>query len=248
MENSNLDKLNQFKKLINNSKNITVLTGAGISTLSGIPDFRGSQGVYTKFDGNKLFDLNYFKQNPTYFYENSKEFIYNIDNKKPNIVHTVLAKFENQGKIKAIITQNIDLLHQKAGSKNVIEIHGSPEKHYCLECEKKFSFGEIKKQVLNNKIPKCECGGIIKPKITFFGEMLDSDALNKSINCSMNSDLFIVLGSSLIVQPAAALPSYALRHNAKLIIINKDKTMYDNQALKFENLEKVFEYLDKEFK
>ena len=132
-------------ELLSNAKHAVVLTGAGISTLSGIPDFRGAGGLYTRtdIDANKLFDLDYFMKDPTYYYEHSKDFLYNLEEKEPNIVHKTLARLEKEGIIHAVITQNIDLLHQKAGSKKVLELHGSPLLHHCLRCGKSWTFEEI---------------------------------------------------------------------------------------------------------
>ena len=129
-------------ELLKNAKHAVVLTGAGISTLSGIPDFRGVGGLYQRkdIDAGKLFDIDYFRRDPSYYYKHSKDFLYNLDEKEPNVVHTALARLEEKGIIHAVITQNIDLLHQKAGSRKVLELHGSPKEHYCMKCGKSQCF------------------------------------------------------------------------------------------------------------
>ncbi|MCL2186833.1 MAG: NAD-dependent deacetylase [Treponema sp.] len=234
--------------LIKNAKHFVTFTGAGVSTLSGIRDFRGKNGLYNDMDATKIFDLDYFYKDPAFYYNNTRSFIYNLDEKEPSIVHTVLGDLEKQGFLKALITQNIDLLHQKGGSKNVIEIHGSLVIHYCLHCENiKMSFEEASAIVRNGGMPKCsKCGGILKPAITFFGEGLPADALQEAIQESLQADLMLVLGTSLTVYPAAGMPEYTLRNGGKIIIVNNMPTPLDKRALLcFENLETVFEELNK---
>ena len=170
-------------ELLEQAKHAVVLTGAGISTLSGIPDFRGAGGLYTRkdIDANKLFDLDYFMRDQRYYYEHSRDFLYNLDEKEPNIVHRTLARLEEKGIIHAVITQNIDLLHQKAGSHRVLELHGSPLFHHCLRCGKSWTFEEIAPRVRAGEVPVCDkCGGIVKPDIVFFGEGLPEYALPAS--------------------------------------------------------------------
>jgi NAD-dependent deacetylase len=164
---------------IQNAKHCTALTGAGVSTLSGIRDFRGKNGLYNDMDAEKIFDIDYFEQNPKFYYDKAKNFIYNIDEKPASVVHTTLALLEQKGWLKAVITQNIDVLHQKGGSKRVIEVHGSPALHYCLRCAGvRMSFDEVAAIVKAGGYPECpQCGRIIKPAITFFGEMLPAEAM-----------------------------------------------------------------------
>ncbi|WP_292471080.1 NAD-dependent protein deacylase [Methanolobus sp.] len=237
-------------ELLESSKNIVFLSGAGISTFSGIPDFRGSNGLYKKYDANKIFDIDYFRKDPAYFYTHARDFIYNLDTKEPNIIHKTLSHLEKEGQIKAIITQNIDMLHQKAGSLNVIEIHGSPANHRCLSCNRNYSYVEICDMLLKEEVPHCsECSGLIKPDITFFGEMLDEDAFTKAVDASSDADLFVVIGSSLVVQPAASLPMLSLKTGAKLVIINNMSTPLDVYAyLKYDELGDVFNYLSDYFR
>ena len=242
--------MNEFIKLLEASEYCVFLSGAGISTLSGIPDFRGSNGIYKKFDADKIFDLNHFHAEPEYFYSHSKDFIYNVDEKEPNIIHNVLAKLEKKGFVRSVITQNIDMLHLKAGSENIIEIHGSPRENTCLSCGKVFSYDHIAGIVRKDRVPKCdECGGLIKPDIIFFGEMLNQASIMKAMDESSRADLFVVAGSSLLVHPAASLPFYSIRNGGKLVIVNNMPTPLDEYAvLKYEDLTMFFEFLDSYFK
>ena len=241
----NIDKL---LSLIKNAKHMVALTGAGVSTLSGIRDFRGKNGLYNDMDAEKIFSLDYFEKDPSFYYKSAKDFIYNIDEKEPSIVHTVLAELETQGYLKALITQNIDLLHQKGGSKNVIEIHGSPQIHYCMFCAGiRVTFEEAAAIVRESKpdnlqMPKCpKCQRVLKPAITFFGESLPADALRAAVNESQKADLMLVLGTSLTVYPAASMPDYVLRSSGKIVIVNNMPTPLDKMAeLHFDDLGLVF--------
>ncbi|MDC7123915.1 MAG: NAD-dependent deacetylase [Spirochaetales bacterium] len=224
--------MKELKEIISEHENVTVFTGAGVSTFSGIRDFRGENGLYNDEDADKIFDLGYFMKDPSFYYSKSKNFIYNLDEKHPTIVHQTLASLEEEGLIKAVITQNIDLLHQKAGSKDVIEVHGSPSSHKCLNCGKNFDFEYIAKIVKQDKVPKCSCGGVIKPEITFFGENLPEDAITRAFNLAAQSDLMLVLGSSLVVQPAASIPMQTIRSGGKIIIVNNMSTPLDSYAFK----------------
>ena len=238
------DSVRELCDKINNAKYCTALSGAGISTLSGIRDFRGEDGLYNDLNAEKIFDIDFFKEDPSYYYKASASFIYNLDEKSPNIVHHVLAKMEKRGLLKSIITQNIDLLHEKAGSTRVIEIHGSPKIHYCLHCAGvRMSFEEVAAIVRSGDLPKCpKCGQVLKPEITFFGENLPVDALAEARDEAMKSDLMLVLGTSLTVFPAASMPEYTLRQGGEIAIVNKQPTPLDNQAtLHFDDLGKTFE-------
>jgi NAD-dependent deacetylase len=233
-------------ELINNSDYCIAFTGAGVSTFSGIKDFRGKNGVYRqeKIDADKIFSLEYFKQDPSYYYLNTKNFIYDVETKEPGLVHSVLAELELKGLLKTVITQNIDMLHQKAGSKHVIEVHGTPAEHYCMNCGKTFSYREIAEQVQRDIVPVCFCGGSIKPRITFFGEMLDEDALTSAFEEASKADLTIVLGSTLIVQPAASIPAITLRNGGDIVIVNDMPTPLDSKArLIYHDLGEVFNFL-----
>lgn len=229
-----MNTASELAQLISGSRHCVALTGAGISTLSGIPDFRGPDGLYRRkdIDANRIFDLHYFMSDPSYYYIHAGDFLYNLDEKEPNIVHTTLAKLEKKGIIKAIITQNIDLLHQKAGSHAVYELHGSPLHHHCLQCGMEYSFETIAPHARRKETPRCEkCGGIIKPDIVFFGEALPEEALARSEQHARKADLMLVLGSSLTVYPAAAIPEVTLQCGGKLAIINASPTHLDRHAV-----------------
>jgi len=235
-----------FEK-IKRSKHCTALTGAGVSTLSGIRDFRGKNGLYKDLDAEKIFDINYFEEDPSFYYKASQDLIYNIDEKSPSIVHRVLAGLEKRGLLKALITQNIDLLHTKAGSVKVIEIHGSPKTHYCLRCASvRMSFDEAAAIVHSGGLPKCpKCGRVLKPAITFFGESLPIDALREATEEAQKSDLMLVLGTSLTVYPAASMPQYTLSRGGEIVIVNNMATPLDGRAvLHYDDLGEVFNALN----
>ena len=232
--------------LIQKAKHMVALTGAGVSTLSGIRDFRGKNGLYNEMDAEKIFSIEYFEKDPSFYYKNAALFIYNVDEKQASIVHNVLGELENRGFLKALITQNIDLLHQKGGSKNVIEIHGSPKIHYCLRCPGiRVDFEEAAAAVREGKMPLChKCGNALKPAITFFGESLPAQALKDAVTESQQADLMLVLGTSLTVHPAASMPNYTLRNGGKIVIVNNMPTPLDNMAeMRFDDLGEVFEEL-----
>ena len=231
---------------ITSSNKVSVFTGAGISTLSGIPDFRGVKGVYReKWHGlevEEILSLACFLQHPEYFYEWAQTFVYGLENYQPNIVHNVLANWEKANIIYRTYTQNIDILHQHAGSRKLYELHGSPAHHHCLSCQKYYSYNDIAPIVQSGSCPRCECGGIIKPEIVFYGEQLDSDLLEQAFADFASADLALVLGSSLTVNPAALLPQYTLRGGGKLAIVNSQSTNLDKYASwKFDDLQAVFE-------
>ena len=231
---------------ITGSKYFTAFTGAGVSTLSGIRDFRGKDGLYNDADAEKIFDIGYFEKDPSFYYKASASLIYDIDEKKPSIVHNVLAELEKRGYLKALITQNIDLLHERAGSSRVIEVHGSPKVHHCLRCSGvNMPFDEVVAIVKSGDLPKCpKCDRVLKPTITFFGESLPMDALRDAVEESNKSDLMLVLGTSLTVYPAASMPQYTLAQGGEIIIVNNEPTPLHNRAvLTYDDLGAVFEGL-----
>lgn len=234
--------IEELKKMINDSNNIVVLTGAGVSTGSGIKDFRSKDGLSSKssIPMEVLLSSDYFYTKTADFYKFYKQY-FDISNIEPNIVHKYLKKLEDKGKLKAIVTQNIDGLHSKAGSKNVYEIHGTTYKNHCINCDKEYDSDYVFK---SEGIPKCSCGGIIKPDVVLYGESLPQDVFDKSIKAVENADLFMVLGSSLVVYPAAGLINYY--YGEKFVIINKGKTGYDRiaQIVINDDLIKVFNELD----
>jgi NAD-dependent deacetylase len=244
------DDVAKLFKLITGARHLVALTGAGVSTLSGIRDFRGKNGLYQEMDAEKIFDISYFMKDPSFYYRAAGSFIYNIDEKEPSIVHKTLGELENRGFLKALITQNIDLLHQKGGSRNVIEIHGTPSVHYCLDCPQgdTMTFDEAAALVKAGQLPRCgRCGGVLKPAITFFGESLPVRALRDAEEAAGKADLMLVLGTSLTVYPAAGLPTLTLRAGGSVVIVNNMATPLDRHArMRFDDLGQVFERLSVE--
>lgn len=239
--------MQEIINFIKNAKHLVAFTGAGVSVLSGIKDFRGKNGLYKTMNAEKIFDLDVFNSDPSFYYSQAKNFVYNLDEKEPACTHRVLAKLEKLGFLKALITQNIDMLHQKAGNHHVIEVHGSATRHYCTNCGKDGNAQSVFEKAKKGEVPHCEyCGGVIKPAITFFGESLPTKALNEAISQVNQADALMVLGSSLTVYPAAALPSYTLQHGGHIMIVNDMPTSYDQYTtLKYDDLATVFEYLEK---
>jgi len=219
-------------KLISESNHLVAFTGAGISAESGIPTYRGDDGIWNKYDPNKFANIDNFIRDPKYYWNFFKEVRYPVLKKaKPNKAHTALSKLEEKGKLKAVITQNIDGLHQLAGSKYVLELHGNTRRISCLECKKSYTLNEIYRQLKTELPPKClNCKGTLKPEVVFFGESLPLTTLEEAIKATNECDLFLAIGSSLVVQPAASLPMMAKEGRARLIIINKDSTPLDSIA------------------
>jgi NAD-dependent deacetylase len=205
-------------------------TGAGVSTLCGIPDFRGPQGLYKQPDAERIFDIEWFRRDPSIYYTGCRELIYGLKNYKPGPVHHAIARLERAGVVAGVITQNIDMLHQKAGSQTVYEVHGSPLLHSC-PCGRVKTFDEICALLERMPVPRCEaCGEAYKPDITFFGEMLPEQAFEKSVALARQADLMLVLGSSLTVQPAASIPPLTVRAGGELVIVNAQPTPLDGSA------------------
>lgn len=232
----------KLKKLVSESSNIVFFGGAGVSTESGIPDFRSEQGIYNTvknfgYPPEQILSHSFFMKNPEKFYDFYRStMIY--ENAKPNLAHLGLAKLEKQGKLKAIVTQNIDGLHQLAGSKTVYELHGSIHRNYCMKCGKFYPLSTITE---SKGVPQCkECGGIIKPDVVLYEEGLDEEIINNSIKAIKKADMLIVGGTSLNVYPAASFVNYY--YGNKLILINKSKTPYDRYAdlLIHDSIGKVF--------
>lgn len=214
------DLAKKCAELIYKSKNIAVLSGAGMSTNSGIPDFRGPNGIYTRANiqnPESIFDIDYFYEDPSLFYKFHKTFLEMIQQAEPTFTHKFLVQIEEENKLSGIITQNIDSLHQKAGSKKVYEIHGGCWDNYCLKCGKHYTQADLSKKMQRESIPKCDkCGGVIKPDIVFFGEPVKYLGVSEKI--MTRSDLVLVLGSSLTVMPAAFLPSLT---KGKIVVVTK---------------------------
>ena len=224
-----MSKISQLQEIITNSDNIVFFGGAGVSTESGIPDFRSESGIFKSLEKygdtpENLVSHSYYIDHTEEFFEYYKENLI-FEDATPNPAHLKLAELEKTGKIKAVITQNIDGLHQKAGSKNVLELHGSVHRNYCQICGKEY---DLKYILESNGIPKCECGGIIKPDVVLYEEPLNNSILSLSIDYIQNAETLIIGGTSLVVYPAAGLINYFSGKN--LILINKSETPYDNLA------------------
>lgn len=221
-------EIQKLRSMLEISRHIVFLGGAGASTESGIPDFRSERGI---FDAIKKFGQrpetllsgDFFRQNPKQFYEYYKTMLYT--DVKPNSAHLALAKLEHDGRLDAVITQNIDGLHQKAGSSRVYELHGSIYRNYCLECGRQFPVEYIKSA---EGVPHCDCGGIIRPDVVLYGESLDFDVLQRSVEAIARADMLIIGGTSLMVYPAAGLADYYSRD--RLVLINKSSTGLDGAA------------------
>ena len=222
-----MTKMEKLKKWISESERIVFFGGAGVSTESGIPDFRSVDGLYSQkfeYPPERIISRSFFERRPEYFYNFYREKMMPLGF-EPNITHKVLARWEEEGKLSAVVTQNIDGLHQKAGSKCVYELHGSVLRNYCRRCGQ-FHTAEFVRDAQG--IPKCACGGIVKPDVVLYEEGLNQDTLDGAASAIYNADLLIVGGTSLTVYPAAGLIRY-FRGN-RLVLINRDETPFDRQA------------------
>lgn len=216
-----------LKTWIEESRSAVFFGGAGVSTESGIPDFRSVDGLYRQkfeYPPEQIISHSFYLKDPSYFFRFYREKMMPLGF-EPNITHKVLARLEQEGHLAAVVTQNIDGLHQKAGSKTVYELHGSVLRNYCVRCRKSHS-AEFVKQAKD--IPLCDCGGIVKPDVVLYEESLDDRTVNNAIRAIANADLLIVGGTSLTVYPAAGLLQY-YRGN-RLVLINRDETPYDSEA------------------
>jgi NAD-dependent deacetylase len=229
MQNANNELLEHAKlaaETIRASAHCTGFTGAGISVESGIPPFRGENGLWSKYDPSVL-DLSYFHRNPEESWRVIKEIFYSFFGKaEPNEAHTLLAEMEKQNLLKALITQNIDNLHHKAGSRDVIEYHGSSRRLVCTACGTSV---EPTEEILSEKLPHCECGGIYKPDFIFFGESIPAEALSRSQREAQQSDCMILIGTTGEVYPAALVPQMASQNGATIIEINPSPSLYTNK-------------------
>ena len=231
-----------LKQWIAESKKIVFFGGAGVSTESGIPDFRSVDGLYRQkfeYPPETIISHSFYLRNPEYFFRFYREKMLPLGF-APNVTHQVLARWEQEGKLLAVVTQNIDGLHQKAGSQRVYELHGSVLRNYCTVCGK-FHSAEFVKEA--DGIPRCSCGGIVKPDVVLYEESLNGETIEKSVAAIADADLLIVAGTSLTVYPAAGLIDY-YRGN-RLVLINRDSTPYDNRAdlVLHQNLGAVFSQL-----
>ena len=221
------ERVDLLEQWIKESDNVVFFGGAGVSTESGIPDFRSVDGLYNQqydYPPETIISHSFYRKNPEEFYRFYKNKMLFPD-AQPNAAHKALAKLEQQGKVRAVITQNIDGLHQAAGSKEVLELHGSVHRNYCTRCGKFFGLSDI---LGMNGVPRCECGGIIKPDVVLYEEGLDQETLQKAVRYIQNAEILIIGGTSLTVYPAAGLIDYY--RGKKLVLINKTATPMDERA------------------
>ncbi len=219
--------LERLQQMVDESSRIVFFGGAGVSTESGIPDFRSEDGLYRqqyKYPPEEIISHTFFRMHCEEFYDFYRKKMLFLE-AEPNAAHRKLAELERAGKLTAVVTQNIDGLHQKAGSKNVFELHGSVHRNYCQRCHKFFSAQYIRD---STGIPHCDCGGVIKPDVVLYEESLDSDVLTGALQAISDADMLIVGGTSLVVYPAAGLVDYYRGH--RLVLINKSETQLDSRA------------------
>lgn len=226
------EKIENFQKIYDNADSIVFFGGAGVSTESGIPDFRSQDGLYSqqwKYPPETIISRSFFDANPAEFYRFYREKLI-IKNIEPNTAHFQLAKMEEKGKLKAVVTQNIDGLHQKAGSKNVFELHGSTLRNFCMDCGAEYGIDFIAESENSpDKLPRCaKCGGLVKPDVVLYEESLDQNVINGAVNAIKNADTLIIGGTSLVVYPAAGLIDYFRGKN--IVLINKSATAGDARA------------------
>ena len=238
-----MDKREILKQWVSESRNIVFFGGAGVSTESGIKDFRSVDGLYSQkfeYPPETIISHSFYVRKPEYFFRFYREKMLPLGY-EPNVTHKVLAKWEREGKLSAVVTQNIDGLHQKAGSRRVYELHGSVLRNYCTRCGKAYSAEFIRDCA---GVPKCDCGGTVKPDVVLYEEGLDQATLEGAVRAIAGADMLIVGGTSLTVYPAAGLIQYY--GGNRLVLINRDQTPYDDQAdlVLHERLGDVFRYLE----
>ena len=222
-----MDKMEQLKQWISESSSIVFFGGAGVSTESGIADFRSVDGLYSQkfeYPPETIISHSFYKRKPEYFFNFYREKMLPLGF-EPNVTHKVLARWEEEGKLRGVVTQNIDGLHQKAGSRRVYELHGSVLRNYCVKCGK-FHPAEFVRDAAG--VPLCACGGIVKPDVVLYEESLKGSVIEDSVEAIMDADLLIVAGTSLTVYPAAGLINYYC--GKRLVLINRDATPYDGRA------------------
>ncbi len=234
-----MEEINKLREIVNRSKRIAFFGGAGVSTESGIPDFRSVDGLYHQqwdYPPETILSHTFFMEKPEEFYRFYRAKMICTD-AKPNAAHLKLAKWEEEGKLTGIVTQNIDGLHQAAGSKKVYELHGSVLRNYCMKCGK---FHGIEAITQSEGIPRCECGGIIKPDVVLYEEGLDDEVVNGAVRAIASADTLIIGGTSLNVYPAAGLINYF--NGSDLVIVNMSPTQMDSKAglLVCDKIGKVF--------
>ena len=224
-----MNVIGRLAEQIRAAESIAVLTGAGISTGSGIPDFRSASGIYADERNVNVFDLDAFRRDPSIYYTFARTFYPQVRDARPNAAHRALAEWQRRGKKMTVITQNVDDYHQRAGSSPVYTVHGNYMYSSCQSCGARTATEELFSVIERGEIPHCVCSGVYKPDITFFGEMLPEYDWDCSVRAISSADLILVLGTSLSVYPAAGLPGYR-RPDSKLAIINHDPTPLDCEA------------------
>ena len=235
-------EIETLKQWVNESSRIVFFGGAGVSTESGIPDFRSVDGLYNQkfeYPPETIISHSFYEKRPEYFFRFYREKMLPLGF-EPNITHIVLARWEQEGRLLAVVTQNIDGLHQKAGSKNVYELHGSVLRNYCVRCGKFYPAEYVRDA---DGVPRCECGGIVKPDVVLYEESLDEDVISGAVSAIARADMLIVGGTSLTVYPAAGFLGYY--RGKRLVLINRDPTPYDRHAdlCIHDSLGKVFSQL-----
>lgn len=221
------EKIQELKRMVEESKRIVFFGGAGVSTESGIPDFRSKDGLYNqkyKFPPETILSHTFFMKKTDEFFKFYNDKMNSLKY-EPNVTHHKLAQLEKEGKLKAVITQNIDGLHQKAGSKAVYELHGSVLRNYCMKC-RKFHSAEFVFE--SDGVPYCECGGVVKPDVVLYEEPLDDETVRNAIDNIRNADMLIIAGTSLTVYPASGFINYF--RGKYMVLINRDSTSFDNNA------------------
>jgi NAD-dependent deacetylase len=225
------DDAKKVAELIDQAGAVIALTGAGISTESGIPDFRSPGGLWTRYDPMIYATYESFVNDPTKFWEMAAELNPVLENAEPNAAHLGLGELERLEKCDAVITQNIDHLHQRAGTSDVLELHGTYRTGTCINCGTRHAYEEIKESALSGTVPACKvCGNTVKPDVVLFGEPLNAPVLHRAVELATCCDLMLVIGCGLEVFPAASLPTYAHRNGAKLVFVNLGSTAYDEIA------------------
>lgn len=221
-----------LKAMLESASHVVAFTGAGISAESGIPTYRGADGVWNKYDPDKVADAEYFFLDPAYYWQFVRDVRYPaLRDAVPNQGHRALAELERRGLLKALVTQNVDGLHRDAGSENVLELHGNMRRIRCLDCGGRYALEVLEDRLEGEMPPSCpDCGGLLKPDVVLFGESLPEETLQEAIRQTRSCDCFLAIGSSLVVQPAASLPAMAKQAGARLIIVNKEETPLDAMA------------------
>jgi NAD-dependent deacetylase len=218
--------------LLRGARRLVAFTGAGISADSGIPTYRGAGGLWTEYDPDKYANIDYFKKDPAYYWRFFRDVRYPaLEGAQPNPAHAALATLEQAGRLTAVITQNIDGLHQEAGSARVLELHGNTRRFLCQQCAAVLDLATVWERLQDALPPPCpECGGGLRPDVVLFGEMLRAEILQQAVEAARSADVMLVVGSSLVVQPAAGLPVLTLEHGGRVIIVNVGETPLDRVA------------------